>query len=117
MGEGDEGRGGEEARGRRKRKRQRGKERGREGEDKTVLFFLKNYLEVQSLASTESTSSLNYYYSTYMYMAYNCMGTFRPKSTQGNTTNLNISFSMDKKAAQVGIKPTTYCLQGRCSTN
>ena len=43
------------------------------------------------------------------------------KSKQGNTTNLNISFSMEneKRAAQVGFKPTTYmyCLRGRCSTN
>ena len=40
------------------------------------------------------------------------------KSNQGNTTNLNISFSIEneekKRAAQV--EPTTYCLLGRCST-
>ena len=47
------------------------------------------------------------------------MGTVSPKSKQGNTTNLNISFSMEneKRAAQVGFKPTTYCLRGRCSTH
>ena len=41
------------------------------------------------------------------------------KSKEGNTTNLNISFSMEneKIAAQVGFKPTTYCLRGRCSTH
>ena len=41
------------------------------------------------------------------------------KSKLGNTTNLNISFSMENenRAAQVGFKPTTYCLRGRCSTN
>ena len=40
------------------------------------------------------------------------------KSKQGNTTNLNNSFSMEneKRAAQVGLEPTTYCLLGRCST-
>ena len=41
------------------------------------------------------------------------MGTVRPKSKQGNTTNLNISFSMKnekKNPAQVGFKPTAYCL-------
>ena len=34
------------------------------------------------------------------------MGTVRPKSKQGNTTNLNISFSMEneKRAAQVGFE-------------
>ena len=44
---------------------------------------------------------------------------YRPKSKQGDTTNLNISFSMEneKKAAQVGLEPTTYCLRGRCSTH
>ena len=38
------------------------------------------------------------------------------KSKQGNTTNLNISFSMEneKRAAQVGYEPTTHCLRGRC---
>ena len=32
------------------------------------------------------------------------------KPKQGNTTNLNISFSMEneERAAQVGFKPTTY---------
>ena len=47
------------------------------------------------------------------------MGTVRTKSKQGNTTNLNISFSMEneKRAAQVGFEPTAYCLRGRCSTN
>ena len=41
------------------------------------------------------------------------------KSKQGNTNNLNIFFSMEneKRAAQVGLEPTTYCLLGRCSTN
>ena len=41
------------------------------------------------------------------------------KSKQGNTTNLNVSFSVEngKRTAQVGFKPTTYCLRGRCSTN
>ena len=41
------------------------------------------------------------------------------KSKQGNTTNLNISFSMEneKRAAQVGLEPTTYCLLGKCSTS
>ena len=36
------------------------------------------------------------------------------KSKQGNTTNLNISFSMEneKRDAQVGLEPTTYCLLG-----
>ena len=40
------------------------------------------------------------------------------KSKQGNTTNMNISFSIEneKRAAQVGLEPTTYCLLGRCST-
>ena len=39
------------------------------------------------------------------------------KSKQGNTTNLNISFSMEneKKSCSGGLKPTTYCLRGRCS--
>ena len=39
------------------------------------------------------------------------------KSKQGNTTNLNISSSVEKekRAAQVGLEPTTYCLLGRCS--
>ena len=35
------------------------------------------------------------------------------KSKQGNnTTNLNISFSVEneKRAAQVGLEPTTHCL-------
>ena len=38
------------------------------------------------------------------YMSSIAMGTVRPKSKQGNTTNLNISFSMEneKIAAQVG---------------
>ena len=41
------------------------------------------------------------------------MGTVRPKSKQGNTTNLNISFSMEnkKRAAQVGFKLMTYYLE------
>ena len=41
------------------------------------------------------------------------------KSKQGNTTNMNISFSMEneKRAAQVGLEPTTHCLRGRCSTH
>ena len=40
------------------------------------------------------------------------------KSKQGNTTNMNISFSIEneKRAAQVGLEPTTYCMLGRCST-
>ena len=40
------------------------------------------------------------------------------KSKQGNTTNLNIYFSLEneKISAQVGLKPMTYCLLGRCST-
>ena len=40
------------------------------------------------------------------------------KSKQGNTTNMNISFSIEneKRAAQVGLEPTTYCLLRRCST-
>ena len=40
------------------------------------------------------------------------------KSKQGNTTNMNISFSIEneKRSAQVGLEPTTYCLLGRCST-
>ena len=40
------------------------------------------------------------------------------KSKQGNTTNLNISFSIEneKRAAQVGLEPTTYCILSRCST-
>ena len=47
------------------------------------------------------------------------MGIARPKPIQGNTTtNLNISFSIEneKRAAQVGLEPTTHCLLGRCST-
>ena len=37
---------------------------------------------------------------------------------QENTTNLNNSFSIenDKRAAQVELEPTAYCLLGRCST-
>ena len=37
------------------------------------------------------------------------------ESKQGNTTNLNISFSMEseKRAAQVGFKPMTYVLLTR----
>ena len=31
------------------------------------------------------------------------------------TTNLNCSFPKEKRAAQVGFEPTTYCLRGRCS--
>ena len=40
------------------------------------------------------------------------------KSKQGNTTNMNISFSIEneKRAAQVEFEPTTYCLLDRCST-
>ena len=40
------------------------------------------------------------------------------KSKQGNTTTLNISFSIEneKRATQVGLEPMTYCLLGRCST-
>ena len=40
------------------------------------------------------------------------------KSKQGNTTNLNNSFSIEneKRAAQVRLEPTTYCLLGRRST-
>ena len=40
------------------------------------------------------------------------------KWKQGNPTNLNNSFSIEneKRAAQVGLEPTTYCLLGRCST-
>ena len=47
------------------------------------------------------------------------VGTVGPKSKQGNTTNLNISFFMknEKRAAQVRFEPTTYCLRGRCSTH
>ena len=33
---------------------------------------------------------------------------YRPKSKQCNTTNLNISFFNEKRAAQVGFEPTTY---------
>ena len=53
---------------------------------------------------------------TYVYVY---MGTVRPKSKQGNTTNMNISFSIenDKKAAQVRFEPMTYLLRGRCSTH
>ena len=62
------------------------------------------------------TSSSSFYRNM---CVHTCMGTVRPKSKQGNTTNLNISFSMEKekRAAQVGFKPTTYCLRGRCSTH
>ena len=35
------------------------------------------------------------------------------KLKQGNTTHLNISFPNEKRAAQVGFKPTTYCIRGR----
>ena len=40
-------------------------------------------------------------------------------NTQGNTTNLNNSSFLDKekRAAQVGLEPTTHCLLGRCSTS
>ena len=53
---------------------------------------------------------------TYVYVY---MGTVRPKSKQGNTTNLNISFSIenDKRAAQLGFKHMTYLLRGRCFTH
>ena len=38
-----------------------------------------------------------------------CVGTWKQldlrKSKQGNTTNLNISFSNEKRAAQVGLDP------------
>ena len=34
-----------------------------------------------------------------------------------NITNLKSSLFKEKRAAQVGFKPTTYCLRGRCSTN
>ena len=53
---------------------------------------------------------------TYVYVY---MGTVRPKSKQGNTTNMNISFSIenDKRAAQLGFQHMTYLLQGRCSTH
>ena len=48
------------------------------------------------------------------------MKTLRPTyiNKQGNTTNLNNSFSIEneKRAAQVGLEPTTHCLLGRCST-
>ena len=47
------------------------------------------------------------------------MKTLRPtQNKQGNTTNLNNSFftEKEKRTAQVGLKPTTYCLLGRCST-
>ena len=38
---------------------------------------------------------------------------------QGNTTNLNNSFftENEKRAAQVGLESTTYCLLGRCSSS
>ena len=45
------------------------------------------------------------------------MGTVRPRSKQGNTTNLNSSLFEEERAAQVRFKPTTYYLRGRCSTN
>ena len=53
---------------------------------------------------------------TYVYVY---MGTVRPKSKQGNTTNMNISFSIenDKRAAQLGFQHMTYLLRGRCSTH
>ena len=38
------------------------------------------------------------------------------KSKQGNTTNQSNSLFKEKRAAQVGLEPTTYCLLGRCST-
>ena len=39
------------------------------------------------------------------------MGTVRSKSKQSNTTNLNITLSVEseKRAAQVGFEPTTQC--------
>ena len=45
-------------------------------------------------------------------LLFDYMVAVRPKSKQINTTNLTISFSMEnaKRAAQVGFKPTTYCL-------
>ena len=49
-------------------------------------------------------------------MPYHYMGTVRPISKQGDRTNLNISFPIEKIAAQVGFEPTTNCLQDRCST-
>ena len=53
---------------------------------------------------------------TYVYVY---MGTVRPKSKQGNTTNMNICFSIenDKRAAQLGFQHMTYLLRGRCSTH
>ena len=42
--------------------------------------------------------------------------TVRPKSKQGNTTNLNISFSSEKRAAQVGFEPTTYSTACQANT-
>ena len=39
------------------------------------------------------------------------------QSKQGNATKLNCSFSNEKRAAQVGFEPTTYCLPGSHSTN
>ena len=50
-----------------------------------------------------------------------CLQVYEPLDLhvhQGNTTNLNISFSIEyeERAAQVGLEPTTYCLLGRCST-
>ena len=38
---------------------------------------------------------------------------------KANTTNLNNSFftEKEKRAAQVGFEPTTYCLLGRCSNH
>ena len=46
---------------------------------------------------------------TYVYVY---KGTIRPKSKQGNITNMNISFSIenDKRAAQVRFKHMTYLL-------
>ena len=46
---------------------------------------------------------------TYVYVY---MGTIRPKSKQGNITNLNVSFSIenDNRAAQVRFKHMSYLL-------
>ena len=75
----------------------------------------------------------HYIYTMYRYRAsshylqdftFHCTGQRRKQKPDitpyinGNTTSLNNSFSKEneKRAAQVGLESTTYCLLGRCST-
>ena len=84
-----------------------------------ILFDVYITSTVAQCLSISTYVHVMYYIIITMYCVPTNMGTVRHKSRQGNTTNLNVSFSMEneKRAAQVGLEPTAYCLRGRCSTN